>query len=201
MKSDLSMNRSMEARLSRFSRQGLPMHKDQKRFLQIAAITGTFCAAWFIIGKHTLHFEPLHWDTYPERFAFFMRIMIFVSLPLLLGIISIAFQRLDPRNVIGQKLRTDTPADINKRYVANTIEQIILFFIVHSAMIYYAPQDDAISFVLLASLFIVGRLIFWVGYHKDKFTRALGFGITFYPIVGAYLWIIVRILFDYHIPL
>lgn len=201
MKSDLSVNRSMQARLDRFSRQGRPMHKDQKRFLQIAGLTATFCLTWFIIGKHTFHFEPLHWETYAERFAFLMRVMVFVALPLLLGIISIAFQRLDPRNVIGQKLRTDTPADINKRFVANTIEQIILFFIVHAAMLYYAPSEDAIAFVLLASLFIVGRIIFWVGYHKDKFTRALGFGITFYPIVGAYIWTAVRILFDYHIPL
>lgn len=195
------MNRSMEARLSRFSRQGRPLHRDQKRFLQIAGITAAFCAAWFVIGKHTFHFEPAHWDTYAERFAFLMRVMMFVALPLLLGIISIAFQRLDPRNVIGQKLRTDTPADINKRFVANTIEQIILFFIVQSAMIYYAPAHEAIATVLLAALFIVGRLVFWVGYHRDKFTRALGFGITFYPIVGAYIWVAVRILFDYPIPL
>ena len=154
-----------------------------------------------MIGKHTLSFTPEVWDSYPERFAFLMRTMVFVALPLLCGIISIAVQRLDPRNVIGQKLRTDTPADINKRYIANTIEQLLLFFFVHAALIYYMPKDEAISLILLASLFIVGRLIFWVGYHRDKFTRALGFGITFYPIVGAYLWILIRIVFDVHIPL
>lgn len=201
MKSEFSINQSMEARLERFSRQGRPLHKDQKRFLQIAAITGIFCAIWFLIGKHTLHFTPESWDTYPDRLAFLMRVMVFVTLPLLMGITSIAFQRLDPRNVIGQKLRTDTPADINKRFLANTIEQTLLFFFVHSAIVYYSPADEAISTILLASLFIVGRLIFWIGYHKDKFTRALGFGITFYPIVGAYMWVMIRIIFDYHIPL
>lgn len=191
----------MEARLDRFSRQGRPLHKDQKKFLQIAAITGTFCAVWFIIGKHTLHYTPEHWETYADRLGFLMRVMVFVALPLLMGIIAIAFQRLDPRNVIGQKLRTDTPADINKRFLANTIEQFLLFFVVHSALVYYTPPNEAISTMLLASLFIVGRIIFWIGYHRDKFTRALGFGITFYPIVGAYLWVIIRIVFDYHLPL
>ncbi len=201
MKPQYSLNQSMEARLERFARNGRPLHRDQKRFLQIAGVTGLFCAVWFLIGKHTLHYTPEHWATYTERLAFLMRVMVFVSLPLLMGITSIAFQRLDPRNVIGQKLRTDTPADINKRFVANTIEQLLLFFFVHAAMIYYAPVDEAISTILLASLFVVGRIIFWIGYHKDKFTRALGFGITFYPIFGAYLWVTVRILFDYHIPL
>ena len=200
MKPNTSVNH-MEKRLERFARQGRPLHRDQKRFLKIALFTCLFCATWFMIGKHTLSFTPEVWDSYPERFAFLMRTMVFVALPLLCGIISIAVQRLDPRNVIGQKLRTDTPADINKRYIANTIEQLLLFFFVHAALIYYMPKDEAISLILLASLFIVGRLIFWVGYHRDKFTRALGFGITFYPIVGAYLWILIRIVFDVHIPL
>lgn len=201
MKPNYTSDQQMQERLARFSRRGLPMHKDQKRFLQIAALTGTFCAVWFIVGKHTLSFTPELWASYPDRFAFLMRTMVFVTLPLLFGIIAIAFQRLDPRNVIGQKLRTDTPADINKRYVANTIEQLLLFFFVHAALIYYMPKEEAISLILLASLFIVGRMIFWVGYHRDKFTRALGFGITFYPIVGAYIWMILRIVFDVHIPL
>lgn len=191
----------MQDRLERFSNRGRPMHRDQKRFLKIAGSTALFCAVWFFVGKHVLEFTPVHWESYSERFAFLMRTMIFVSLPLLCGIIAIAVQRLDPRNVIGQKLRTDTPADINKRYIANTIEQMMLFFFCHAALIYYMPKDEAISLLLLASLFIVGRIIFWVGYHRDKFIRALGFGITFYPIVGAYLWIIIRIVFDVHIPL
>ena len=191
----------MQQRLNRFSNRGRPLHKDQKAFLKIAGITAAFCASWFMIGKHTFEFTPAHWDTYLDRLAFLSRTMVFVALPLLFGIISIAFQRLDPRNVIGQKLRTDTPADINKRYIANTIEQMLLFFFVHLALVYYMPPDEAISMILLASLFIVGRIVFWVGYHRDKFIRALGFGITFYPIVGAYLWIIIRIVFDVHIPL
>jgi len=201
MKTNYTQNRPMEERLARFSRPGRPLHRDQKRFLQIAALTGVFCATWFIVGKHTLSFTPQVWGDYSDRLAFLMRTMVFVSLPLLFGIIAIAFQRLDPRNVIGQKLRTDTPADINKRYIANTIEQLLLFFIVHAALVYYMPKEEAISLILLASLFMVGRIIFWVGYHRDKFTRALGFGITFYPIVGAYIWIMIRIIFDTHIPL
>ncbi len=191
----------MEQRLERFTRRGKPLHKDQKRFLQIAGITCAFSAAWFLIGKHTLSFIPNEWDSYTDRFAFLMRTMVFVALPLLFGILAVAVQRLDPRNVIGQRLKTDTPADINKRYLANTIDQILLFFFCHAALIYYMPKDEAISLILLASLFIVGRLIFWVGYHRDRFTRALGFGITFYPIIGAYLWLIIRIVFDVHIPL
>lgn len=201
MKSEYSLNQNMEQRLERFTRRGKPLHRDQKRFLHIALITCLFSAAWFIIGKHTLSFTPHEWGTYADRFAFLMRTMVFVSLPLLFGVLAIAVQRLDPRNIIGQRLKTDTPADINKRYLANTIEQILLFFFCHAALVYYMPKEDAISLILLASLFIVGRLIFWVGYHRDRFTRALGFGITFYPIIGAYLWLIIRIVFDVHIPL
>lgn len=198
MKTEYTINQD---RLNRFSRKGLPLHRDQKRFLQIAALTCLISAVWFIVGKHTIYYAPQQWETYGDKLAFLTKLLVFAAIPLLMGITVIATQRLDPRNVIGQKLRTDTPADINKRYVANTVEQLLLFIIVHTAMIFYAPQEDAISFILLTALFVMGRLIFWVGYHRDKFTRALGFGITFYPIAGAYLWLMVRIIFDYHIPL
>ena len=201
MKTDLPLNPIMQQRLDRYTRRGKSWNRDQLRFLQIAGITSLFSAVWFIVGKHTFTFTPEAWATYPDRLAFLMRTMVFVSLPLLLGILAIAIQRLDPRNVIGQRLKTDTPADINKRYLSNTIEQILIFFFVHAALIYYMPKEEAISLILLASLFIVGRLIFWVGYHRDRFTRAIGFGITFYPILGAYIWIIIRMVFGIHIPL
>jgi hypothetical protein len=47
----------------------------------------------------------------------------------------------------------------------------------------------------------MGRILFWIGYHKNPYLRAFGFGITFYPTVLAFLWLILIMVFDIRIPL
>ena len=53
----------------------------------------------------------------------------------------------------------------------------------------------------LTALFVMGRLLFWIGYHKNPYLRAFGFGITFYPTVMAFIWLILKMVFDFRIPL
>ena len=54
---------------------------------------------------------------------------------------------------------------------------------------------------ILTALFVLGRILFWVGYHKHPYLRAFGFGITFYPSVAVYIWYVLLILFGIRIPL
>jgi hypothetical protein len=50
-------------------------------------------------------------------------------------------------------------------------------------------------------LFLLGRTLFWIGYHKSPYLRAFGFGLTFYPSVAVYIWFVLFIVFDLRIPL
>jgi hypothetical protein len=50
---------------------------------------------------------------------------------------------------------------------------------------------------ILTALFVLGRILFWVGYHKHPYLRAFGFGITFYPTVAIYIWFVLLILFAF----
>lgn len=36
------------------------------------------------------------------------------------------------------------------------------------------------------------RITFWFGYHRSGPARAFGFGITFYPTVAAYAFLLFR---------
>ena len=54
---------------------------------------------------------------------------------------------------------------------------------------------------LMAVLFVLGRILFWVGYHTNPYLRAFGFGITFYPTVVAYAWLVLIMVFGIRVPL
>ena len=55
----------------------------------------------------------------------------------------------------------------------------------------YCPPEEARTLIILTALFLMGRMLFWVGYHYNPYMRAFGFGITFYPTVAVYLWLIL----------
>ena len=41
---------------------------------------------------------------------------------------------------------------------------------------------------------LLGRALFWIGYHKNPLLRAFGFGLTFYPTVIIIVWLLVKVL-------
>ena len=65
----------------------------------------------------------------------------------------------------------------------------------------YSPSEGARALPILTALFVLGRILFWVGYHKHPYLRAFGFGITFYPTVAVYIWFVLLIVFGIRIPL
>jgi len=77
----------------------------------------------------------------------------------------------------------------------------MLFLVGISGLALYVPPEDASAVPILAALFLLGRTIFWVGYHKNPQQRAFGFGLTFYPTLIVYAWLLVRMLTGLYIPI
>ncbi|QJU60720.1 MAPEG family protein [Sphingomonas sp. AP4-R1] len=64
----------------------------------------------------------------------------------------------------------------------NTLEQVALAIPVHVALAMLIASS-ALLIIVLAALFAVGRLLFWIGYANGARSRAFGFALTFYPSV------------------
>ena len=77
---------------------------------------------------------------------------------------------------------------VNLRYLSNTHEQFTLFLIALLGLALLLPAPALTLLPIYASLFVIGRIAFWVGYHINPLYRALGFGMTFYPTVTAMLY-------------
>jgi uncharacterized MAPEG superfamily protein len=96
---------------------------------------------------------------------------------------------------VGRTAKPNSALDINTRFILNTFEQFIAYFIGNAGLALYCPAEEARALIILTALFLLGRVLFWVGYHYNPYVRAFGFGITFYPTVAVYLWLIIVMVF------
>jgi hypothetical protein len=153
-----------------------------------------FAAAFFGLVKLGWHWVPTEW-TLGDRIALVIKDAVIAILSAVLAICIVAAQRLDPSMWVGRTAKPNSALDINTRFILNTFEQFIAYFIGNAGMALYCPPEEARSLIILTALFLLGRVLFWAGYHFNPYLRAFGFGITFYPTVAVYLWLILRMVF------
>ena len=159
-----------------------------------------FAALFFALAKYLWDWVPAEW-TVGDRIALVIKDAVVAIMPAVLAICIVAAQRLDPSMFVGRMPKPNSAVDINNRFILNTVEQFILYFIGNAGLALYCPPQEARTLIVLTALFVLGRVLFWVGYHYNPHVRAFGFGITFYPTVAVYLWLILRMAFGIEIRL
>jgi hypothetical protein len=169
-------------------------------FLYVLFGNWLFALLLFFGAKFLWHWGPQDW-TVGDRLALVIKDAVFAILPAMIAICVVAAQRLDPNMWVGRTAKPNSALDINTRFILNTFEQFILYFIGNAALALYCPLEEARTLIILTMLFVLGRVLFWVGYHINPYVRAFGFGLTFYPTVGVYAWLILVMLFGIRVPL
>jgi len=127
------------------------------------------------------------------RLAFAAHWLLVPGFCLLAGIGAAANRRFFIPDAIDGNPRTDNRAlDINLRYNRNTLEQTVLAAIAWLGLALALPESRLALIPELAVVFAAGRALFWAGYLFAPWARAFGFGLTFYPTVAAYIWLVWR---------
>jgi hypothetical protein len=87
-----------------------------------------------------------------------------------------------PRDLDGSGLAAGTErAKVLQALLQNTLEQMVLALPVYAAWVVLAPVHLLAVVPTAASLFVLGRALFFQGYARGASGRALGFALTFYP--------------------
>ena len=172
----------------------------QRPFIMVLVANWIFSIAFFLGMKLIWHWQPEDWGI-ADRIALVLKDAVFALLPGVIGICIVAAQRLDPSMWVGRMAKPNSSLDINTRFILNTFEQFTAYFVANAGLAMYCPPEEARSLPLLTALFVMGRILFWIGYHKNPYLRAFGFGITFYPTVAAFAWLVLIMVFGIRIPL
>lgn len=188
-----------DPRRKRPSRGPFGFSPAQWNFLRVLVGNWIVAIVFFFGLRAVWNWQPASWSTLDDRLRLVISCSVFAIMPAIFAIMIVAAQRLNAKMMIGHMVRPNSPLDINTRFILNTFEQFTLFFVAHMAMAIYAPADEAKDTILMTALFLIGRILFWVGYHRNPLVRAFGFGLTFYPIVATYFWLFLRIAFGIEI--
>lgn len=155
--------------------------KNQKQVVCQATAAIIFCSAFTIVSYHLFPFKFSSMPSTIERLIFTIRCELFSLLMLLTGICIVGNVRFLTTAIDGS--RNNKNVEIHLRYLQNTLEQFILLFIGHLILCSYITEHQMKLIPILVILFVIGRMVFWIGYLKSPTGRAFGFGTTFYPIV------------------
>ncbi|MGD0191579.1 MAG: MAPEG family protein [Rhizomicrobium sp.] len=134
-------------------------------------------------------------DGTSARLAFAARWLLLPGFCLMAGIAMVANRRFFvPDAMDGTRTPASRSLEVNLRYNQNTLEQVVLAAIAWTGLALALPFDRLSLIPALAILFVVARALFWFGYLVAPWARALGFALTFYPTVAAFIWLGTRLL-------
>ena len=148
------------------------------------------------IGLLYLFVPPLRGvDTPVDRLIVVLRCHAVAAVTLLAGIQAVAAQRgrtaaMDPIAGAGCESRG---MQIHARYSQNTLEQLVIFVLTTGALSTFLDAGSIHFVPILTGAFVLGRVLFWVGYLVDPVYRTPGMAINFMVNGLSLVYVLYRI--------
>ena len=133
-------------------------------------------------------------DDIQARLGFVLTWLLLPGLSLLIGVVGAARRGFYADAIDGTRTPQSPALEINLRYNTNTVEQVLLAAIAWSGLALQLPHAQLYLIPVLAVIFFIGRLAFFVGYLITPMGRTYGMVLTVLPTYIAYLWLTWRLL-------
>lgn len=146
-------------------------------------------------GYELLPFNPPPLDSAPLRLLYTLRSAFFASLPIVLGVLVQGVSHLNFGTVkpLFDGTWKNREVSVHGHYVRDSLHLYLLYFLQLAVMATYAQQEVLKLVPVLTIMFVFGRLIYWVCAVFGSSVRALGFGLSFLPLLpllGANIYFI-----------
>lgn len=117
-----------------------------------------------------------------ERVIYALQCNALPAVVLLFALWAVAIGRatsaaIDP--LAGKESRTLT---VHLKFLSGTLEQVVLFSISSLALSVFLEPCTMPMIPIAAILFVLNRIVFWLGYLRHSTLRALGLAGTIYPV-------------------
>lgn len=120
-------------------------------------------------------------DTPTVRVIYALRLSVCSALMMAILVMRIANTRFVTKAINPVEGNAENLVQVDKNCLQNTLEQLVLHVIAQVALASNLSAESAHVLPLMTSFFVIGRVLFVVGYHRGAKYRALGFTITWSP--------------------
>ncbi|XP_038624435.1 transmembrane protein 79 [Tachyglossus aculeatus] len=141
-----------------------------------------------LYGAFTLlPFDAPRLPTLASRLVYTLRCGVFATFPIVLGLLVHGVSLLcfgSPRPFTAPR----PEVELHRRYVGQSVQLFVLYFFNLAVLATHLPQDLLKLLPLLAGLFAISRLVYWVTFAMGRSFRGFGFGLTFLPLLAMLGW-------------
>ncbi|XP_052819212.1 transmembrane protein 79-like [Mya arenaria] len=116
-----------------------------------------------------------------ERLVFTLQWQALSMLTLVYGIHGVGSRRAGTAAMDPITGNSEDVVKFEAKFLQNTIEQLILSIFGQLVLCTHLTDSTPRVIPVLVCLFVVGRVLFWIGYKKAPLERATGFAMTFFP--------------------
>jgi len=158
--------------------------KQEQKIVGIGAASGVvlmLVGVWWLTGALP---EPSIPDALDARVAYALRANVVALVPLFLMLITIGNSRF-LSDAIDPTRRSESEAmQIDGRVAGNTLEQTFGFAVALLGVSTLVPFEHLQVVWASTIVFVVARMVFWIGYRMNPLYRAPGFSATAYLNLG-----------------
>ena len=170
--------------------------KHEQKVVIVGALSGVI--GMLALGTFlTFHVLPVPQiaDTIGARLAYALGANVFAVIPLFVMIMTIGNERFFSDAIDPLRHAENRTMEINARVSQNTLEQNFFFLIGTLALSTIVPLQYLQIIWACAITFVIGRFLFWAGYHKNPLYRAPGLSSVAYMNLGIILYVLYHLAF------
>ncbi|MEG4147585.1 MAPEG family protein [Microcoleus sp. Pol12B5] len=176
----------------------LSFNAQQQRVVWRGISALTFCLTFVLISYFVIALPLPPFHSAESRLIFALRCPIFPVLMLFAGIVAVGNGRFSSPAINPLANAESEAMRINLRYLSNTLEQFVLFFVGSLILSTFLDTYSIKLMPILAILFVLGRMAFWIGYLKEPIELAFCLGVTLYPNIAVLIYDAYCVLFFYN---
>jgi uncharacterized MAPEG superfamily protein len=128
---------------------------------------------------------PSDIETLVDRLAFALKLNVFAVLPFLVMIITVANSRFLSEAIDPLAQKESTSQLVDGRVTDNTLQQNFVFFVGTLALSTVLEARHLQVLTAATIVFVLARIVFWIGYRRHPLYRAPGMSATGYLNLGV----------------
>ena len=170
--------------------------KSEQKTVLIGAASG-IVGMVLLVTVLTFHVLPVPMiaDDISSRLAYALSANVFAMIPLFLMFITVGNERFLSEAIDPLRHAEGRTMEINARVAQNTLEQNFFFVIGTLALSTIVPFVYLQIIWACAIVFVIGRFLFWAGYHKNALYRAPGLSSVAYMNLFIILYVLYILFF------